>query len=57
MSILDRIAEERRQANLPKKLNASGRKHVVSGKGKGKWHSNEQLAAYCRKRDAKRKGK
>lgn len=57
MSLLEDIKAAKRIENAPRKLNASGKKHVVSGKGKGKWHSNEHLAAYRRKRDAKRKNK
>lgn len=43
-------------ANAPKLVNGQ-RKKNPSGHGKGKWETKSALAAYRRKRDAKRKGR
>ncbi len=57
---LDRIRLEREREEAEKALRHAGgnvnKQKNPSGHGKGKWHSKKSLAAYRKKRDAKRRG-
>lgn len=53
--MLDRMREQTRRKNAPRKRNPSGRKTGISGFGHGKWQTRASLAAYRRRRDKARK--